>query len=80
MPQYLLHHRHAPAECGTAFASFKGETSPLRQNRAIASCHSGGHEIWWLIQADSPPQALALLPRYVAERTEVIPIRKVRIP
>lgn len=80
MAAFLLHHRHEPAECGVAFASFKGHASPLRHGQAPASCLSGGHEVWWLVDADSPEAALALLPRYVAARSTAIPIRKVQIP
>ena len=80
MACYLLHHRHAPADCGTAFTSFKGGTSPLRRRPTIASCLYGSHEIWWLVHATSPEQALELLPHYIAHRTKAIPIRKVQIP
>ena len=31
---FLLHHRHAPEECGASFAAWRGFPSPLR----------GGHE------------------------------------
>jgi hypothetical protein len=46
MARYLLCHRHQPHECGIVFASFKGNQSPLRHHAALASCPSGGHEIW----------------------------------
>jgi len=77
---YLLHHRHAPADCGAAFASFKGDESPLRHKPTIASCLYGGHEIWWLVHADSPEEALELLPHYIGQRSTVTPIREVQIP
>ena len=80
MTCYLLHHRHAPADCGTAFASFKGDASPLRRKPTIASCLYGSHEVWWLVDADSAEQALELLPHYIAQRSIVTPIRNVRIP
>jgi hypothetical protein len=80
MTRYLLHHRHEPDECGATFASFKGYCSPLRHQDTVASCLSGGHEIWWLVDAESAEQAIALLPRYVAERSTAVPIRNVRIP
>ena len=80
MACYLLHHRHEPADCGTAFTSFKGGASPLRRQPTIASCLYGGHEVWWLVDADSAEQALELLPDYIAQRSIVTPIRKVRIP
>lgn len=80
MPRYLLHHEHAPHECGTVFASFNGYQSPLRHTPTTASCLFGGHAIWWEVTADSAEAALALLPYYVAQRTTVVPIARVDIP
>jgi hypothetical protein len=77
---YLLHHRHEPHECGVAFAAFKGHASPLRRGDALSSCLSGGHDLWWVVEADSTDEALALLPHYVAQRCTAVPIRKVQIP
>lgn len=80
MASFLLHHRHEPGKCGVAFAAFKGHHSPLRHAATFASCAAGGHEIWWVVEADAAEEALGLLPHYVAERCIVVPIRKVRIP
>jgi hypothetical protein len=80
MACYLLHHRHEPRECGVVFAAFKGHDSPLRRQETLASCRSGGHAIWWTVEADSETEALALLPFYVAERTQVTKVSKVDIP
>jgi hypothetical protein len=80
MTMFMLHHRHEPGKCGVAFAAFKGHASPLRHGATFASCAAGGHEIWWVVDADSPEQALELLPHYVAERSTAVPIRKVQIP
>ncbi|MGH8836864.1 MAG: hypothetical protein ACRDWG_17980 [Actinomycetes bacterium] len=80
MPHYLLHHRHEPDECGIVFASFKGHESPLRHQATLASCRSGGHAIWWTVDAASEEDALRLLPSYVATRTTVAAIREVEIP
>jgi hypothetical protein len=80
MVRYLLHHRHEPTECGVVFASFKGHGSPLRHRPTFASCMSGDHAIWWTVQAASEADALGLLPFYVAERTTVTRVSKVRIP
>jgi hypothetical protein len=77
---FLLHHRHEPEKCGVAFAAFKGHPSPLRHGATFASCAAGGHEIWWVVEAASEAQALALLPHYVAQRSTVSAIRRVRIP
>jgi hypothetical protein len=80
MSRYLLHHRHAAAECRVAFASFKGHSSPLRHTTTVASCLFGGHMIWWLVDAPSPAEALGLLPFFVAQRSTAVEVREVRIP
>ena len=80
MACYLLHHRHEPDECGVVFTSFKGHYSPLRHHAALASCRTGGHEIWWTVEAGSQADALALLPYYVAERTTITHVSEVQIP
>ena len=80
MASYLLHHRHEPEECGVVFAAFKGHVSPLRRQGTLASCRSGGHEIWWTVEADSESEALALLPFYVSQRTTATQVSKVEIP
>ena len=80
MPRYLLHHRHEPRDCGVAFAAFKGHDSPLRHRATPASCLSGGHSIWWTVDADGEDAALALLPFYVAERTIATRVDDVLIP
>ena len=80
MASYLLHHRHEPEQCGVVFASFKGHDSPLRHQPTLASCRTGGHAIWWTVDADSEEDALRLLPFYVAERTTIIRVSEVQIP
>ena len=80
MPRYLLHHHHEPSECGVAFAAFRGFASPLRHKGALASCHSGGHSMWWTVDASSEDDALARLPFFVAERTTAVPVNEVLIP
>ncbi|HEV8249279.1 MAG TPA: hypothetical protein VGQ15_04855 [Gaiellaceae bacterium] len=80
MTHYLLHHSHAPHECGVVFASFKGHESPLRHQSTLASCRSGGHAIWWTVEAATEHEALALLPSYVAERTTATRVSEVPIP
>lgn len=62
------------------FAAFRGHQSPLRHRATLASCRSGGHAIWWAVQADSENDALALLPFYVAERTTATRVSEVDIP
>ena len=80
MPRFMLEHRHEPRECGVVFASFKAFPSPLRDRPVSASCDFGTHRIWWEVEAGTDVEALAQLPRYVAERTTVTPIRGRRIP
>ena len=80
MSRYVLQHHHEPRECGVVFASFKGHPSPLRHQATLASCRSGGHAIWWTVEAESEADALALLPVYVAERTNVARVSEVEIP
>ncbi len=80
MPNYLLHHHHEPPECGVVYAGFRGFDSPLRHQLTLASCRSGGHSIWWAVEAESESEALALLPFFVAERTTVTPVAEVEIP
>jgi hypothetical protein len=76
----MLSHHHAPEECGTAFAAWRGYDSPLRQTMALASCVEGRHHAWWQVEAASAEEALAQLPPFVAERTVVEPAREVRVP
>jgi hypothetical protein len=77
---YLLQHRHDPQDCGIVFASFRGYESPIRHESTIGSCRSGGHELWWTVEAESEAAALALLPVFVAARTTATPVSEVSIP
>jgi hypothetical protein len=80
MSRYVLQHRHEPHECGVVFAAFKGLESPLRHRPTLASCRSGGHAIWWTVDADTEAEALRQLPQYVAERTTVSRVSEIEIP
>ena len=80
MPAYQISHRHEPDECVAAFAAWHGFESPLRGTRTISSCLAGGHRLWWQVEAESPEQARAMLPPFVAERSEVSEVREVPIP
>jgi hypothetical protein len=80
MSRFVLQHRHQAHECGVVFASFHGHKSPLRHKPTLASCRSGGHAIWWTVEATSEAEALALLPSYVAERTTAASVSAVDIP
>jgi hypothetical protein len=46
----------------------------------LASCRSGGHAIWWTVDAASEKEALEVLPFYVAERTVITRVSEVQIP
>lgn len=80
MPFFLLHHQHSSAECDAAFAAWHGFASPLRRETAASSCLAGGHAVWWRVEALDFRSALALLPPYVAVRTEAIPVRDIDTP
>jgi hypothetical protein len=80
MARYALDHHHRPDECAVTFASWRGFDSPLRHQVAVSSCRSGGHAIWWQVEAGDEAAALAQLPRYVAARTTAIEVSEVEIP
>jgi hypothetical protein len=83
MPVFLLHHQHQPDECPAAFAAWTGFDSPLRRRPAASTCLTDGptgHALWWRVEAVDHSSALALLPRFLAERTTPIEIREVPIP
>ncbi len=77
---FLLAHRHDADECRVVFAAWTGFKSPLRRQSTWASCLSGGHRLWWTVDAEDAEAALALLPTYVARRTEPIRVHPVTIP
>ena len=80
MPRFLVHHRHQPHQCGIAFTAFKGHDSPLRHRAALASCPTGGHAIWWAVEAAGEDDALRQLPFFVAQRSTVTQVTAVEIP
>jgi hypothetical protein len=80
MPTFVLAHQHEPADCRVAYAAWKGFDSPLRRRHTMASCPSGEHRIYWLVDADSEADALAQLPDWVAIRTVVAEVSEVPIP
>ena len=78
--QFLLHNRHTADDCGVVFAAFRGFTSPLRHTAALASCRSGGHEVWWRVAAEDEDAALRQLPRYVATTSTATRVDRVAVP
>jgi hypothetical protein len=77
---FLLHHRHEPRECAIAFAAWRGVDSPLRHHATAGTCVTGGHELWWQIEAQSARAALAQLPEFLADRTRVVEVVETPIP
>lgn len=80
MAHFHLDHRHRPDECAAAFAAWSGFESPLRHRSAAATCLTGGHRLFWRVEAADTGAAKALLPTFLANRTEVIEVRDVEIP
>lgn len=80
MPRFVLEHRHTAAECKTAYAAWRGYESPLRKLPAAASCASGGHGLFWTVEAGTSAQALAQLPPWLAERTRIESVSAVPLP
>lgn len=77
---FLLHNHHAADDCGVVFAAFRGFASPLRHTEALASCRSGGHEVWWRVAAEDEAAALRQLPRYVATNSTATRVNAVAVP
>ena len=80
MRNFILQHRHEPDECDAAFAAWAGFESPLRHALAPTTCLAGGHDVFWNVTARDAAAALALLPRFVAQRTRAVQVREVEIP
>jgi hypothetical protein len=80
MPRFLLEHAHSARECGVVFASFKAFDTPLRRQQTMGACDFGTHRLWWDVEARTAVEALANLPRYVAERTTATRVRDVLMP
>jgi hypothetical protein len=80
MARFVLSHSHEASACRTAYAAWNGFDSPLRGGYAVASCATGGHRMFWTVQAASAEVALALLPPYVAERCDANEVKDVPIP
>lgn len=80
MPMFLLAHHHSPAQCGAAFAAWRGFASPLRHRDAFSTCPLGGHGLWWFVEAPDEAAALGQVPAYVGETTEVTRVAPFPIP
>jgi hypothetical protein len=80
VPTYLLSHHHTPAECGRAYAAWRGFRSPLRHQEALSTCPQGGHGLWWFVEAPDQAAALGQLPECLVHQTEAIRVSRVPIP
>jgi hypothetical protein len=80
MSDFLLQNQHDPGECESSFAAWRSFDSPLRGSSVPSTCLAGDHRIWWSVEAADAAAALALLPDFVAQRTEVTEVRYVEVP
>ena len=80
MAVYLLEHRHDPVDCAATFAAWKGVESPFRDTTVLCSCPTGGHRLWFVVDAADEAGALSHLPRYLAVRAIAIQVARVPIP
>jgi hypothetical protein len=56
--------RYRSATGRTSVASFSRRSKDTRaasRSGGAASCHTGGHEIWWTVQAETDADAARLL-------------------
>jgi hypothetical protein len=60
--------------------AWHGFSSSLRSRSVTASCAYGDHRVWWDVEARDRRAALALLPDFVADRSEAVRIADLTIP
>jgi hypothetical protein len=58
----------------------RSSASPLRYGTALASCRTGGHEIWWSVTAENEAAAFYLLPTFVSGTSTATSFDEVRVP
>jgi hypothetical protein len=88
----MLIHRHRPAECRAAYAAWQTFDTPLRGQIAQSTCGRSRpghfeddaateelHELWCTVRAADSVSALALLPPFVAQRTDVREVSEVLV-
>ncbi len=80
MAQYIIHHKHDPAECAASMAAWHGFSSPLRGRTTPSACLFGGHQTWWRVEADDANDALDLLPHFVSSRADVFRVEELMVP
>lgn len=80
MAQFIIHHKHDPAECAASIAAWHGFTSPLRGKSTPSGCFFGGHQTWWKVEAEDADHALGLLPGFVASRADAFRVEELPVP
>jgi len=80
VPTFILCHAHDRDDCGISIASWKAYDSFLRRGRPFGSCATGGHRVWWILEAADRSAALDQLPPFVRQRTIAEEVREVLIP
>ena len=84
--QFVLSHRHAPSNAasrsppGAASRARCGTRRRWRPAAELPSETSAEHLLIWTVDAESEAKAIALLPPWLAERTEVRLVGEVSIP
>jgi hypothetical protein len=92
MRTFMLIHRHRPTECRVAYAAWRTFDTPLRGQIAQSTCGRSRpgvlddnavteelHELWCTVRAADPAAALAQLPPFIAERTDVREVSEVLV-
>ena len=67
-------------ESRIATPAWKAYPNPLRHGRPLGSCATGGHRLWWAVDAADSGAAPGQLPPYVAQRTVAEEVREVPLP
>ena len=80
VPTFLLHHHHDSRQCAVAFAAWRGVDSPLRHRDVLCSCPSGGHDLWWRVEALDAAAALSHLPEWIRARATANEVQEVPVP
>jgi hypothetical protein len=81
MAEYLLHHVHRPEQCQEISEAWRAPDVPsqLRGHEFFCYCRSGDHGAFIRAEADSPENALALLPALLRPTTRVYAGETMRI-
>ena len=80
MAEFLLEHRHEPAECAATFAAWQGFDSPLRRRRAACGCLAGDHALWWRVTAADAAARAGPAAALRRRAHRIVAVRDVEIP